>query len=115
MNLREIDRLVAEKVLGCKVVGKQGCGCNDLRHSRDSFERFGYYSSNIADAWEVVEKWNKMSNKNWVTISSDFNNKTWDCFFEYTDHPPGLGSHSNEDTAPLAICKAALKAVEVEV
>ena len=62
------------------------------------------YSTNIAHAWQVVEKMRKTHFK----------------WFEMAHRPNGYvcnfsGNQKDtvfEETAPLAICKAALKAVE---
>jgi len=63
------------------------------------------YSTDIAAAWEVVEK---MSYSFHVEIMSDINGMAWGCDFK--DDP----LHTTlcvAETAPLAICRAALLTV----
>jgi Phage ABA sandwich domain len=96
MNLREIDRLVAEKVMGWEA-GKYAYGS-------------WFPTTNIADAWKVVEKlskdgfefqvWREKNGKYNVEFAKDF-------FYVF--------GFAESETAPLAICLAALKAVGVEV
>ena len=70
-------------------------------------EIFGYpslrqYSTQIADAWLVVEKWDKYE-------------IAWDGYrfiAQVANDEDAAWSLGIADTAPLAICLAALKAVE---
>ena len=68
-----------------------------------------HYSTEIAAAWEVVEKddgWGyDWKVKRWVASS-----KPWSCTAERT--ADGQTFYAEAMTAPLAICLAALKAVE---
>ncbi len=87
---RKIDALVAEHVMG-------------LDPNRAEFA-LDEYSTDIAAAWEVVEKMSvpleiirHRDGKQWGVLDARFRNTTW------------------ADTAPLAICLAALKAKGVEV
>jgi Phage ABA sandwich domain len=113
MNLREIDRLVATKVLQlkddtCWVTGKLVWVSDD--------EDFGFQddfrpSENIFDAWKVVEK---MKDKGFLfalknTVGGNYS-------FSLTDWGGMCDTFSaDSDTAQLAICLASLKAVGVEV
>jgi hypothetical protein len=63
------------------------------------------YSTNIADAWLVVEK---MQEKGWLVSIRNF--PKWTC--EICFYDPII---VYAETAPLAICLAALKACGVEV
>lgn len=143
---REMDALVAEKVMGLKrhsIIKAQiggfckpgcdgsseddeysGCSCNEkgdgwkckwcdsLWHSKptreasmDNFCRFfRSYSTDIAAAWEVVEKIGGMLN----LTSNPYNGSgEWRASFNSPNpNPPGYAL-----TAQLAICRAALKAV----
>lgn len=134
MNNREIDRLVAEKVMGCTVRevctslrdGQQlynlYCECGhgehgdlepdqDRRISSDPWS-LNAYSTEIAAAWQVVEKLN--TQRFWIIINtSHYPNKSkkvmigsglWDTVTEFY-----------ADTVPMAICLAALKAAGVEI
>lgn len=105
MTNLEIDTLVAEKVMKWKkgadfIVLDNGYGVKFVVH--DTLGEFSP-ASRIEDAWQVVEKFRKfdMSHAHdafYVTVMWKGN--------EYT---------AEGVTAPMAICKAALKAVGVEI
>lgn len=102
---RKLDALVAEKVMGWK-------DCEGGRGSAPEGGRFlvPHYSDGMGPAWEVVEKLRSDSNNHMIEIFWDCD--TWFCVIQ---------SHNKElvkewcETAPHAICLAALKAVGVEV
>jgi hypothetical protein len=81
---REMNRLVAIKVMGY--------GENPVIWAR--------YSENITAAWQVVENVLKNTDCD-CTLKTTM--RGWDCEL-YRDH-------ANAETAPLAICRAALIAV----
>lgn len=70
-------------------------------------------SQNIADAWRVVEK---LSESGWNYIQVDRDDGLWGADFaklEFTEYGANgtVKAHSTaSDSAPLAICRAALKA-----
>jgi hypothetical protein len=115
---RDLDRLIAEKVMGRKVYGD--------RISREAPELdipecwLPRYSSDIAAAWEVVEKL-RDSNFQLTLVTTKLSALAtfytpqeriiWDNSLP-EGHTPlkAIG-----DTAPHAICLAALKAMGVEV
>jgi hypothetical protein len=129
VNLREIDALVAEKVMGCKVkVYEYGhgevlfCECGNGQHSTDE-ERHDdrripgdpyelmHFSSDIAAAWLVVEEVTNRIGSQYVAVQHCFVNDDDDWGWSVT-----LGDvQAQAATVPLAICLAALKAVGVEV
>ena len=87
----KLDALIAEKVMGGKL-GLRGMGV--------SWDTVGYGwspSTSIADAWEVVLKLQGFS------IGKVGGSGEWCCSC--------YGGLASADTAPLAICRAALKAV----
>ena len=101
---REMDALIAEKVMGLRVIRADW-----EPHNRGiKFDDFGNYSQDIAAAWEVVEKLRLTITPNhcypvvkarWcVDTELKGKNDIW-----------LVGA----ETAPLAICKAALLAVIV--
>ena len=99
----ELDRLVAEKVMGWKKWSTTGdhlwtAADSRVRSLRPEDAWAFNPSTNIAHAWEVVEKLiDKDPN---IGIDCDGN---WAC---------SLWNHvARADTAPHAICLAALKAV----
>jgi hypothetical protein len=108
----ELDRLIAQKVMGWKIDenGDVGDGVCIDRSIRDEivFESLDYRahfhpSREIVHAWEVVER---------------LATAGWDPVLSYDDGPGGWwlqlkrGILSFADAAPLAICRAALEAVE---
>ena len=134
---RELDALIAEKVMGWHrkteneiypywydEIGLVTKLAEDIPSWSDGFANYAWSpSTNISSAWEVVEKFRKgnfflritpTEEGYRVTACSDeglplaFDKKTgdydWDSKYSeaYADAP----------TAPLAICRAALKAVE---
>jgi len=100
---RELDRAIAEKVMGRKVtwdapdVLLPGPPDNDAPN----------YSTSIDAAWEVVEKLRPEFDVVLECVTSEFN-----C---HINKPGRVGTpdhnHVRADTAPMAICLAALKAV----
>lgn len=113
---RELDAEVAEKVMGCRplyssdpaLALKQGpacrCGVVDLvqphgAHARRPDNGLAHYSTDIAAAWQVVEK---MSGGEWLLHRKL---GKWEAL--YWD---GMGWIKGEAfTLPVAICLAALK------
>jgi Phage ABA sandwich domain len=105
----ELDVLIAEKVMGCKT--RKGpaqwlyCDCpkgymEPWPHGNmGSDGSIKDYSSDIAAAWEVVEKY-----KGW---GSGFHIWTVNLFTEVKF----MNTEVRANTAPLAICRAALKAI----
>lgn len=103
---RELDALVAEKVMGWQIFGDEGV---HPRH-KDLFDKtphwsmlreYPCYSEKIAAAWEVVGKINDC-----LHLKEHGVKGVWEVFF--------CGYHGSivsADTAPEAICKAALLAV----
>ena len=118
---RELDALVAEHVMGIKVIRspkfKDPC-IAEKRHLRNlpwvmcSVEP---YSTDIAAAWEVVEKFE------YRTIVFRHDVKLWgvELSLEWADprdehYPHNDPFYGDGLTAPHAICLAALKAVGYE-
>jgi hypothetical protein len=102
---RELDALIAEKVMGYDDILMPDCYGRppDMVHVEHYRHEIPHYSTQIADAWLVVEK-----------LSFEFymerrpQEDYWVLFTDAEDE-----WHVGEaDTAPLAICLAALKAVE---
>lgn len=108
---RELDALVAEKVMGIPVTEEDGRYWPPPRPGNNfsPHEILGY-STSLAAVWEVVE----MLSSDCVFEISREKAGHYSCGFyreAYVD-PLGLGK---ADTAPHAICLAALKAVGVEI
>jgi len=131
---REMDALVAEKVMGREVTAnvggfERGSGWHDdygftrsrhprnppytfgdkLEESNANYERVPFYSTNISAAWEVVEKMRERAlcvTLEWTITDG------WDFSITPHDFPYEFCIKENASSIPLAICLAALKAVE---
>lgn len=109
MNLREINWFVAEKVMNWHVweneegdlMVTKGYGC---------YSHCPSFSTNIADAWPIVEKL-----KIAVIPQAGEPPKNMKYLAEIDRRPLGGYYEAFAETAPLAICLVALKAVGVEV
>ncbi|UYL93738.1 hypothetical protein NIIg32_gp34 [Parageobacillus phage vB_PtoS_NIIg3.2] len=109
MNLREINWFVAEKVMNWHVwenedgelMVTKGYGC---------YSHCPSFSTNIADAWPIVEKL-----KIAVIPQAGEPPKNMKYLAEIDRRPLGGYYEAFAETAPLAICLAALKSVGIEV
>ena len=113
---RELDALVAEKVMGSASHARAshdvpGLTCSLCREAALP------YSTSIAAAWEVVEK---LSDKWEMNLRTILPARDYVCEFKLVvknkcivdaQHPFEHVWNNPVDTAPLAICLAALKAV----
>jgi hypothetical protein len=100
-----LDALVAEKVMGWRWEDcfRAYTGVLTVRH-----EEYGgppFYSTDIAAAWDVVEKMRERRADFYIRFVS-----TWTV--EFDSVAGDYNGYTDGDTAPLAICLAALKAVE---
>jgi hypothetical protein len=117
MNLREIDHLIATKVMGWEPEEIEGSAylSGYVLYKREEPPHIPDYqfkpSTNIADAWQVVEKL--------IDEGYDINvynhNKEFNVEINIEEDDKHLWFYGEADSAPLAICLAALKAVGVEV
>lgn len=113
---RELDALIAEKVMGYDVktwnevyeVAKRKEDIPVIVLEEKQCRSIPRYSTNISDAWQVVEE---LSAYYGVEVYQD---KVVPCECNVY-HLGSRKSRAIADTAPLAICLAALKAVGVEV
>lgn len=112
---RELDILVAEKVMGISMApvhrkASYGIAPGAINYAQDHIYHPEQepYSSDIAAAWEVVEKIRK---RNFPLTLNHQGKNWWEAIFwdETDDRWKGEGS-----SAPHAICLAALKAVGYE-
>jgi len=103
---RELDALVAEKVMGWKAVQVFDLKDTDGTNIANGItpynigQRVPHYSTDIASAWEVVEE---MQNNEWDFTLKNHKRK-YEAIF-------GTLYNAFAPTAPEAICKAALLAV----
>lgn len=102
---RETDALVAEKVMGWPLHIKCFSCCEENPSHAHTGLRVPNYSTEIASAWEVVEKVFFDANRDWIIVP---------VHRSYVEIRTRLGSGTlvaDGVAAPLAICRAALKAV----
>lgn len=109
---RELDILVAEKVMGKTVRSKNEVTNNSFKHEYDElvvdlgngrYEFIRHYSTDIADAWQVLEK---MQDRYQLGLMPTSFGK-WVC----RGYLPETAKIQVQAEAPLAICLAALEAV----
>ncbi len=107
---REIDALIAEKVMGLVVSDGITTEWDDVPH----------YSTDIAAAWEVYQRcfWygkTKYQPGDCLVVCHnpycETKEEYWVAYMDY-DH---LECFTRADTAPMAICLAALKAKGIDV
>lgn len=126
---RELDVLICTKVMGFKNLREEEfCGIKDYvvdptpEYVECIIRKCGlpvpHYSTSISDAWDVVEK--LMRRKYFVSFELT-NEITQNTALDGNDYPVGdyyfnisvAGNFTGcANTAPLAICLAALKAIE---
>lgn len=122
MTGRELDALIAEKVMGFVVNRREGgpwhlVGAGFQFHGRCCGSGLPKYSEDISAAWEVVVKMREVpagTLNNFHMVGYAYN-RTYAAFVpglpEEGDYSEGNGEHCT----PLAICLAALKAVDAKV
>ncbi len=123
---RELDALVAEKVMGLTLLSHSVAPCpyckEDMRFcgerswcSQCQEWRYGpakEYSLEIADAWEVVEK---LLGRFQFALNSPEDGEDWFAEFGAWSAKTYRAHDATEGTVSLAICLAALKAVGVKL
>lgn len=131
---RELDALVAEKVMGYTLrfaakawtdadwMGSDTPTETNVMAIYAPFEQFPrsgafdksipHYSTDIAAAWEVVEKLYERGLCVGVSTLHEWKTKC-ECSVYYADMAQRMVANADADTAPHAICLAALKALEV--
>ncbi|CDQ41882.1 BC1872 family protein [Virgibacillus salexigens] len=115
MDNRKIDQLVAEKVMGWKVFEYKNINTTVIDDGEFLVEIEEFKpSERIEDAWNVVEKIGKDFTMNTVN-EYDIHVKAGKLELIGQYHCNINGFHVYDKSAPLAICKAALKTVGVEV
>lgn len=119
---RELDALVAERVFGWSVERQAGNSPWLVGHGRNRWTRIENhpFSTDIAAAWEVVEKlqgFDTNRDEPWWSVAVFFGQPGQVCARVYACQPGWLItdtdtviSEAHADTAALAICRAALAA-----
>jgi hypothetical protein len=119
-NERLLDWMVAEKVMGYKVQETDDCnGEDNLWIDPANALELPFYSTNIHSAMEVFTKLRNSGKWCCLKIDSDYN-FIWYVKLTRTELKDENPNHDttiweqDEESLPLAICRAALKAVEYE-
>lgn len=122
---RELDALVAEKVMGWRKIDRIKAGWGkgpqvwdtgedpEQEHSSPTYQNFRP-SESIKDAWVVVEQ---MEANKWefCAVGRSSNGRgAWFCEFGKQFQLSNSEVIAYADTAPLAICLASLKAMEIQ-
>jgi hypothetical protein len=123
---RELDALVAEKILGCKV-GRHArlrtdagepdyiCECDGYPHQHPWIDDTRYlpdYSSDMSAAWEIIEKLKERFDGQF-----SFSGGEWTFLLGTLDAGGDLQNgavYASSASAPHAICLAALKALGID-
>lgn len=110
---RELDALVAEKVMGWTYRTFPDGACPLVKHwyCGEQYMLMKSFSTSITDAWQVVEKLNNLWQGHWSLVRVDGEWAIYENPYDIEGYPPTAQAM----TAPLAICLAALKAVGVGV
>ena len=108
----ETNALVAEKVMGwSNLTTKYGCLTGNHPDTEASLLPYGHtsvpeYSTFISAVWEVVDKL-----KREYDFNMDWDIRVgWNCAWGFPESAMKASVSACADTAPLAICRAALKA-----
>ncbi len=111
MNLRAIDALVAEKVMGLQVLD-HGLARFTIPGPERTQDPVPFYSTKIAAALMVAIKTQGGAVGDWfVGEACGPNEHFWFCQFGFEDHT----TRTHAGSAPLAICLAALAEVGVDL
>jgi hypothetical protein len=109
----DIDKEIAEKVMGIKALLDTDNKCRKVELLEDGREALIYHpeslfnpSTNISDAWLVVEK--MQQERNLCIELAHYSGIGYRCGFWGGESTKTI----EEKSAPLAICKAALAAID---
>ena len=107
---RDTDALIAKNVMGWKSITKRRTGDDYTGYNPGGvIDYVPHYSTGIEAAWEVVEKMRERYTFCELSLASHADKMITFNINHYSADYTGLA-----DTAPLAICRAALKAMEVD-
>lgn len=124
---RELDRLVAEKVMGWTDVrddyfripesiwyGRPPVmpAWESTQHKNMGISLLPHYSTRIEDAWLVVGYLHGHGLLCGIDGHTYANDGQW--YVEFADADYDIGGQATEDTVPMAICVAALAALEAK-
>jgi hypothetical protein len=108
MDNQEINRLIAEKVMGYELVYNEKFELNGWKMGEKSWAGSFIPSASIEDAWKVVEKLREDHIQLHIVCHSG-------SYVVHTSLANNEVLEIKSETAPEAICLAALKAVGCEV
>lgn len=108
---RELDVLIAEKVMGLEIE-KIANGHMWFRDGVTLRSPISHYSTDMGAAWQVVRHLNaKLITVEITALVSVANRTTRYIVYTYNHETAMPRDQATEDSAPLAICLVALKAV----
>ena len=109
---RELDAIVAERVMGYEVRDETW-----RQPPSSSWREVPHYSSDIAAAWEVVERMRADGWKLYLTVPKVHPPGIIEptvAYFQRDDEPPRSPNWRYETHVPSTICLAALRALNIE-
>ena len=116
---RELDTVVAEKVMGMADVLSKAKDQKEYELIRRKISNCPEYSTDIAAAWDVIEKINSLnkSTRDFVLHREQCGNYPdlkwkWMAWFRKDRMDENVDFNEWAETAPWAICLAALRVVE---
>ncbi len=112
LTKREIDRLVAERVMGWTNLYLEGSRFGTTPEGK-SHRIVPQYSSDMSAAWEVVERLRHSGYEGGIDWTRP--ELGYECAFWSSPIPPDEMQPSRAETAPLAICLAALRGMGVSI
>lgn len=101
---RRLDSEIGMRIMGFKEITIVG----DYYFTDPIDTQLKRYSTDISAAWEVFESFNDMRIQRYETMGGTFK---YGCRIDYIVEKEFQSAITNADTAPEAICKAALLAV----
>ena len=112
MTDRELDALVAEKVFGELIWPATEARNVGIKRGKFHWDPLPAYSTDIAAAWEVVEKLTDYPSYMDIQITYTASNG-W--FIEFSKGETSFSSCNQDDELTRAVCLAALKALGVKM
>lgn len=109
---REIDRLIAERMMGWTNLSLAGTRFGTTPQGR-VHRIVPQYSTDISAAWEVVEQLRLLGYQGGIDWARP--EPGYECAFWSSSISPYEKQSSRAETAPMAICLAALKVIGVSI
>lgn len=116
---RELDALVAERIFGYALDYEfaDTLGAPTVAALRDQYDEWGMlpnYSTDVADAWSIVE-YMRINILGYCAVRFETTGVGYMvAFYSHSQRLDRPGAFSHGDTIPMAICLAALKAHGVD-